>query len=324
MSLAWSAVAYQAARAIMGQWMSGARLPFPPTLQGARPILGFGSGMSALYVSGAIGVRTPDLVIGRLISMLAVGLYSRASSLAAQLVTLVAGAVGGVFYPAFRRIRDRGDHLAPPYLRVVAGYTAVTWPAMAFLAAGAQPVIAALYGPRWSGAAPLLAWVALSELFFIALPLHTEIPVLIGADQAAARVQPARHPGLARPAARRCAVEPRRRGDVAHRLRHRLVRHLCRLHAPDDRLRIGATCCPSMPRARRPRRQRSRRCCWSMPAGALPARVDFALLAASAAAGCLAWLATLFLVRHPARHEIAGMVQTMLGDRLKLAGAKAS
>ena len=180
LSLAWGTVAQQGAKALLGMVLSGRHPAWPPTMKGARPILGFGGGMSALYVSGAIGTRTPDLIVGRLVGIAATGLYSRATSLAGQLVTLLTGAVGAVFYPAFARLRDRGEDLAPPYLRVVSGYTAVTWPAMAFLTAAALPVVLLLYGERWQNVAPLLALIAVSEFFFTAIPLQMELPILLG------------------------------------------------------------------------------------------------------------------------------------------------
>jgi O-antigen/teichoic acid export membrane protein len=124
--------------------------------------------------------RAPELVIGRLIDNAAVGLFARASGLALQLRQLVAGAVTGVFYPAFRRVRDSGEPLGPPYLRVVAAYTGVTWPAMAGIAVLAEPIIHLLYGDRWLAAAPLLGWVALSQLCYTALPLNGDLPMLLG------------------------------------------------------------------------------------------------------------------------------------------------
>jgi O-antigen/teichoic acid export membrane protein len=180
LSLAFAILAQNGVRALLATALSGERPHFPLRFAGARPILGFGGVMSALYVSGAVGTRTPDLIVGRLVSIAATGLYSRASSLAGQLVTLLTGAVGAVFYPAFARLRDRGEDLAPPYLRVVSGYTAVTWPAMAFLAAAALPIVLLLYGERWADVAPLLALIALSEFFFTALPLQLELPILLG------------------------------------------------------------------------------------------------------------------------------------------------
>ena len=95
-------------------------------------------------------------------------------------IAFVSGAIGGVFYPAFARIRDRGEALGPPYMRVVAGYTAVLWPAMAGLAVAAVPLVNLLYGEKWLEVAPLLMWIALGEIFIIAVPLHVDIPMLLG------------------------------------------------------------------------------------------------------------------------------------------------
>jgi hypothetical protein len=111
MSLAWAVVAQQGARAVLGQWRSGRRPDFSLSLRDARPIVRFGSGASLLSMTGALGVRTPELIIGRLISISAVGLWGRAMGLAGHLRQLVSGAIGGVFYPAFARIRDSGEDL---------------------------------------------------------------------------------------------------------------------------------------------------------------------------------------------------------------------
>lgn len=180
MALAWGAFAQQAARVLVSQWRSGLMFPWPMRFAGAGPILRFGGGSSALVLSGSLGARLPDLILGRLIDQIAVGLFARASGLAAQLRTLVAGAAASVFYPAFARVRDRGEPLGPPYERVVACYCAVTWPSMAGLAVLSEPMIRLLYGERWVSTAPLLQWIALSQICFVALPLHVELPILLG------------------------------------------------------------------------------------------------------------------------------------------------
>ncbi|NKJ43463.1 oligosaccharide flippase family protein [Novosphingobium sp. SG720] len=180
LALAWGAFAQQGARLVVSQWRAGLMVPWPLRLKGARPVLELGGTNSVLSTCYSITARAPELVIGRLIDNTAVGLFARASGLALQLRMLVAGAVTGVFYPAFRRVRDQGDPLGPPYLRVVAAYTGVTWPAMAGIATLAQPLILALYGPRWVAAAPLLLWVALAQLCYISLPLNADLPLLLG------------------------------------------------------------------------------------------------------------------------------------------------
>ena len=116
----------------------------------------------------------------RLVQLSNTALCDAPAAIAARAPALVRGAVDGVFYPAFARLRDTGADLAAPYQRVVAAYSAATWPAMAFLAAAATPIVLMLYGPRWAGVAPLLAWIAIGQIFFAALPLHVELPILLG------------------------------------------------------------------------------------------------------------------------------------------------
>ncbi len=179
-ALAWSLIVQAGSRAIISQSLRTVPFPFPLRLIGAMPIVKFGSAASTLYVSGAFGVRTPDLIVGKLISLFAVGLFSRATALAGQLVALVSGAIGAIFYPAFARLRDRGEDFAPAYYRVVASYTALLWAAMAGLALGAEPLVRSVYGGHWIGVAPLLSWIAISEFLFVMLPLHVDIPMLMG------------------------------------------------------------------------------------------------------------------------------------------------
>jgi O-antigen/teichoic acid export membrane protein len=178
-ALAWGCLAWNVARGIIAQYLRPA-LPWPLRIEGVKPIVNTGSRLTTLYASGALGSRTPDMIVGKLLGLIAVGLYSRAVSLSDQFRMLISGAIGSVFYPAFARIRDRGEPLGPAYLRVVAGYTAVIWPGMAGLALAAGPVVHLLYGQAWMGVAPILATIALAELLFVAMPLHTDIPILLG------------------------------------------------------------------------------------------------------------------------------------------------
>lgn len=179
-ALAWGAFAQQVARAAIAQWRVGGRLPIPPRLTGAMPVLRFGGFSTVLSALSQTGARLPELLIGRLLDTVSVGLFARAWGLAVQLRQLVSGGLATVFYPAFARARDRGEDLGAHYVRVTASFTAITWPAMAGLAACSVPIIAMLYGERWLGAARPLEWIAMAQILFIALPLHVELPILLG------------------------------------------------------------------------------------------------------------------------------------------------
>ena len=179
MALAWGTLAAALVRAAVAQGLCPVR-PWPLRFDALGPILRSGSRLSVITVMGALGGRMPDMVVGRLLPLAGTGLFSRGVGLSDQFRMLIAGAVGQVFFPAFARIRDRGEPLGPAYLRVVAGYTAVLWPGMAGLALGAPVVVRLLYGPAWAGAATVLALVALLEVVLCALPLHCDLPVLTG------------------------------------------------------------------------------------------------------------------------------------------------
>lgn len=179
-SLALAMIVQAVVRAAIAQWLRPVPIPLRPSLRGSSAAMRFGGGSTILAISGALGVRTPDLIVGRMLGMHVVGLYSRGWSLAASLHMLVVGSISSVFYPAFARLRDEGAPLGPAYERVVAGYGAVVWPAMALLSALATPVVLLLYGPVWQDAGPLLVWMALAEICFIMLPLHMDLPILLG------------------------------------------------------------------------------------------------------------------------------------------------
>ena len=312
MSLALGTVAQAAARALIGLWTSGERPHLPLTLRGIGPILKFGSGSSALIFSGALGVRTPELIIGRVLGFVAVGLYGRAVGLSGQLRQLVSGAIGGVFFPAFARMRDRGEAFAPAYLRVVSAYSVTTWPAMAFLAAAAVPVVSILYGPVWSGVAPLLVLIALSEIPFTALPLHMDVPIVLG------RMRTLLIYNLVDTAISMALMIAAALVSVQWAAASRIVYGLLwfAVYAGFMQRLVGfrwremvviyaqsATCSVATvaPLALITWRWRS------------PAEVDFGTLALAAIAGCLCWAVMLFLVRHPARIEFIEMANGSLG-----------
>ena len=313
-ALAWAMVAQALVRTLVAQALRPVRIPVPLRLRDARAVLNFGTGSAALIVIGAIGVRTPDLIIGGVLGFAAVGLFSRATALAAQLYTLLSGAVGSIFYPAFARIRDRGEPLGPPYLRVVAAYCAVTMPAMAGLSIAAVPLVRTLYGPQWAASADVLSYVALSEICFIALPLHMDLPILLGrmktlivlnildsAGSVALLLLGARY-GLEWAALSRIAY-----GLVWYaiyaRLMHRLIGFgwsaMLGIYLKSAAVSLAAITPLVLAYAM-----------WR-PAAAM----EFASLAALCGAGVLCWAIAMVAVRHPATDELKGLASALLAKR---------
>jgi O-antigen/teichoic acid export membrane protein len=308
-ALAWATVAAAAARGIVAQIM---RPSWPRRLRfdAIGQVLHFGARTSVLYLSGALGTRTPDLIVGKALGVTAVGLYSRAVSLSDQFRMLISGAIGSVFFPAFARIRDRGEPLGPAYLRVCAGYTGVIWPGMTGLALAAQPIVRLLYGAVWARTAPLLSMIAVTEIALVALPLVSDLPILAGRlNQLLARnlVDTAASIGLL---ALGCqwGVEGAAASRIAYgvvwyalyfRFMHRIV-GFDRAALAMIYLRSGlATLAALAPLA------------LIYALWAPPGAITLVQLALGSAAGVLCWLASLALLRHPVLGEILGLASAV-------------
>lgn len=179
-ALAWGVLATAITRTATANFFRPV-LPRPPrSLHSMKAMLGFSSLSFVISASAAIGQRSQDLIVGRLLGVVATGLFSRAGALASQLSTLMTGAVNSVFYSAFARKRDAGEPLAAPYLHLLSCNTALNWAAMIGLALAAEPVVLLLYGENWAGTAELLKWMAIGEMFFVAVPLQMDVPLLLG------------------------------------------------------------------------------------------------------------------------------------------------
>jgi O-antigen/teichoic acid export membrane protein len=179
-ALAWSVLVLALSRAGLAMALRPVMPRVPRAIETLKPILNFSSASFIISASGAIGQRSQDLIVGRLLGLASTGLFSRAGALAAQLSTLIAGGLSSVFYSAFARKRDAGEPLAEPYLHLIACNTALNWAAMLGLALAAEPLVLLLYGERWADVAPLLQWMAIAEMLFVAIPLQMDIPILLG------------------------------------------------------------------------------------------------------------------------------------------------
>ena len=314
-SLAWAMIAQAVTRSVVAQIACPTPIHLPTSLTNLRAILGFGSASTVLYFSGGIGMRTPDMIVGRLLGMASAGLFSRGAALAGHLHVLVAGAVSSVYYPAFARLSDEGADLGPYYERVVAAHGAIVWPAMVLLAVLAEPVVLLLYGEAWADAAPLLAWVAIAECFFVAVPLHMDLPILLGrlrqliavnfADTAlsVATLVAGAMIGLQEAAASRIAY-----GLGWFFLYVFWIQRLVGFNWP-AMLRIYVSSAILALLCAAP-------AIWAVTWWRTPATLGLDGIAVAAIASAAVWLAAVFVLRHPARSDLVGTAMHALGPVL--------
>lgn len=150
---------------------------FRPSLRDWRHVLPFGAWSSVVTLLGLLFDYMPRFILGRMISIEAVGLYSRALSICQMPDRALLSAVQPVVLPALAaRAREGGD-MKEPYFLGLASITALQWPALLCLALLAEPIVRLLLGPQWTETVPLIRIIALASLCLF--PAYLTYPVLV-------------------------------------------------------------------------------------------------------------------------------------------------
>ena len=188
LALAWGTVASHVAMLAMAAWLRPATLPWLPAWAGMRRVIRFG-----LYATGGnlideAGVAAPELIIGRLLGMEAVGIFSKANSVLALFHRCVTNAVAPVAFTVFAVLKRERRDAGAAYLRTASYLTALAWPFFAWLALMALPVVRFLYGGQWDAAAPLIRLMCLSSALYSMTCMARYLLVAGGQVRAQARI----------------------------------------------------------------------------------------------------------------------------------------
>jgi O-antigen/teichoic acid export membrane protein len=150
---------------------------FQPSLSEARPILSFGALTSSVTVMNMAYEMLPRLALGKILAFDAVAVYARAVTICQLPDRAVVSAMHPVVLPAFAAHHRNGGELRSAYLHGVTLMTAVQWPMLIMLALLADPVVRILLGMQWVEAVPLVRMIALAMMALA--PAFMTFPVLI-------------------------------------------------------------------------------------------------------------------------------------------------
>lgn len=165
LSMVWGAIAGQIANLVAVSIARPQGILMLPTLKGVRSIFRFGSISSAATLIQELGRSAPDLILGRTLGFSAVAYYSRAAGLRDMLLGQLVAVVNGVHFPTFAQaIRDGADP-AELYTRATTYLIGVTIPFLALLALLAEPLILFFFGDQWLVSAPLATLLCLFAIF---------------------------------------------------------------------------------------------------------------------------------------------------------------
>lgn len=149
-----------------------------PSFVGVKPIIVFGLQMMSIGGVAQLAARVGDILLGRILGLVTLGLYSRASNLAGLVYYNVYGLASRVvFVKLSADLREKGT-LHETFLRTLQMITAAMWPILLGVAILAGPVIRTLYGPRWVAAAGPLAMLMIAQFVVMAFGMNWELFVL--------------------------------------------------------------------------------------------------------------------------------------------------
>lgn len=136
------------------------------SLSSARQMFGFGSSLLVTALLEVVYSRAYSLLIGKVFGIRELGLYSRADNTQMLPVGILTLVVNRVAFPFFSSIAQNKVQLLKAARMSVRGLMLLCVPMALGLVAVAEPLIAALFGPRWLPVAPIMQVLCLSGLLW--------------------------------------------------------------------------------------------------------------------------------------------------------------
>jgi len=136
-----------------------------PTWRCFQDLMGYGAGYSTASVGVVLANQADNLVVGRWLGAVALGLYSRAYQLMAVPTALLGDVLDKVLFPTMARVQDDPRRLASAYLQGTALLALVTLPAGVVAAVVAPELVAVAFGSRWEALVPPFQVLALGMMF---------------------------------------------------------------------------------------------------------------------------------------------------------------
>lgn len=140
-----------------------------------RDVFGFG-----LYTTGTNVVNYfignfDYLIIGKLLSSEALGIYTFAFVLTDMFRSRLMSIINKVMYPVYGKLQTQEENLKKYYLMTVSYNSIIVFPIMIFMIALGEPFIIAVFGDKWKESVDPLAVLALSVMIHMMVNSNTSL-----------------------------------------------------------------------------------------------------------------------------------------------------
>lgn len=165
----WSLVAAHLVQSVLRAaillWAERPKFRPQPTWAAFRELMGYGVGQSAGRLGVFLANQADNLIVGRFLGPVALGLYSRAYQLMAVPTALLGDVLDRVLFPTMSRVQDDPRRLASAYLQGTAFVALVTLPAGIVAAVLAPELVAVALGSKWVALVPPFQVLAVGMMF---------------------------------------------------------------------------------------------------------------------------------------------------------------
>lgn len=148
------------------------------SVQGIGKMAMFGFRMVSVTGMGQFVQYFSQILLGRMLGIGVLGLYSRAASLANFIYSNLYGTATRVAFAQLSKDFRETGQLRDTFLRSFYIITSVMWPLLAGLAVLSRPAISILYGDRWLAAALPFSLLLVAQMFTLSFGMNWELFVL--------------------------------------------------------------------------------------------------------------------------------------------------
>lgn len=132
--------------------ITGYLSPLRPSLESFKDLAGFGVGVTGTNLFSYMAQQIDYLVVGRWLTAEALGLYTRAFTLAHFPLAGVSAALFPVLLPTFVHLQDDPVRAREMFSKTITAIAYAAFPMLALLGVSAPELVPFVFGPQWIGA----------------------------------------------------------------------------------------------------------------------------------------------------------------------------
>jgi PST family polysaccharide transporter len=168
-----------------------AKPPLKPYLKSKEvlDLLKFGTGITISSWINYAANSVDHFVIGKFLSSIDLGFYSRASFLIRIPRDKISQVIADVLFPAYSEIQNFKKKILLNYSKTINAITIILFPILVGMSIGAKYIILGLYGPNWLGAITIFRILCISAIFKATIPISGAVVRATGKIYAENKIQ---------------------------------------------------------------------------------------------------------------------------------------